>query len=100
MGRFRHLIMGTVSSLVGYGANLTDANFTNADLFGADLVEANLTGATLTGVTSGSVQGQFTVTLSASWNIRDGYLPGPGANLAGADLAGSGTLGADLMVPV
>ena len=72
--------------LVGISANLKGANFMNANLFGADLVSANLSGAILTGVSSGSVQGEFSVTLPPNWSIKNGYLFGPGANLTGANL--------------
>jgi len=82
--------------LVGNSANLKGADFTNANLFGADLVSANLSGAVLTGVSSGSVQGQFSVTLPSGWSIQNGYLFGPGANLAGANLAGVGSILGDL----
>jgi len=91
--------------LVGPGANLTGANLTNADLNGANLTNAtltganlagaNLTGATLTGVKSGGITGSPTA-LPASWSIVAGYLIGPGANLALANLTGANLSGATL----
>jgi uncharacterized protein YjbI with pentapeptide repeats len=82
--------------LVGNSANLTDANFTNANLYGANLVEAKLSGAILTGVSSGAVQGQFSVSLPYGWSIQNGYLFGPGANLVGASLEGTGSIDSDV----
>src|ERR1700722_7104410 len=67
-------------------ANLTNANLTSANLSGLQLSNTNFTGATLTGVQSGSIltNGGGPVTLPANWNLFDGYLMGPGADLAGA----------------
>ncbi|MCB0900966.1 MAG: pentapeptide repeat-containing protein, partial [Actinobacteria bacterium] len=66
--------------LVGPGANLTGANLAGIDLTGVDL-----TGTTLTGVTSGGITGG-PVGLPRSWRLSRGYIVGPGANLAGANL--------------
>ncbi|TVZ00001.1 pentapeptide repeat-containing protein [Trebonia kvetii] len=90
------------------GANLTGANLTGANLSGANLYQAvinsaNFTGATLTGLRSGVVTFQSAPTLPANWTwIVGGYLAGPGADLAGAqlqsafDLKGIDLAGADL----
>ena len=67
-------------------ANLTDANLTDANLTGTDLSGTNLT-ADLSGVISGGITGSPSA-LAGAWQLVDGYLVGPGADLAGADLAG------------
>jgi uncharacterized protein YjbI with pentapeptide repeats len=89
------------------GSNLTVADLTNADLTGATLAGTDLTGATMDGVTSGGVVGTPKA-LPANWRLLgpNGYLAGPGANLAGAslanvmmwnlDLVGANLKGADL----
>lgn len=82
--------------LVGQGADLSGANFTGANFYGANLVEANMSGDTLTGVSSGDIQGEFTVKLPNNWEVRGGYLIGPGANLSSADLSGLSLLDDDL----
>ena len=82
--------------LVGQGANLTGANFTGANFYGANLVEANMSGDTLTGVSSGDIQGEFTVKLPNNWEVRGGYLIGPGANLSSANLSGLSLLDDDM----
>ena len=86
------------------GCNLTGANLAKADLAGANLTGANLylasitsanfTGATLTGLQSGDVTYQSAPKLPANWTwITGGYLAGPEADLAGADLSYAGTAG-------
>ena len=77
------------------GANLTDANLTDADLNGVNLTGANLTNTVLTGVESGSVTGTPAV-LPTNWQLVDGYLVGPGANLTNAVLVGANLTSADL----
>jgi len=84
-------------------ADLQDFNLTGIDLTGADLTGAtltgavfcdedvcapgaNLTGTQLFGVRSGGIVGSGT--LPAEWQLANGYLVGPGANLTGANLAG------------
>lgn len=84
--------------------NLTNANLTGVNLRGADLSKAELKGADLTdddlstsnlvSVSSGGVTGS--PILPANWQLTDGYLIGPGADLAGASLAGQNLSGADL----
>jgi uncharacterized protein YjbI with pentapeptide repeats len=79
--------------------NLSGIDFTGATLTGANLAGANLTDATLTGVVSGGLTTTPTE-LPGDWRLVDGYLAGPGANLAGADLyvpgAGADFTSADL----
>ena len=77
--------------LIGPGADLTDA-----DLSGADLIGADLRGATLDGVKSGGITGDGSTTLPTNWQLIDGYLIGPGADLTDADLSGVDLSGVDL----
>jgi uncharacterized protein YjbI with pentapeptide repeats len=91
--------------LFGPGANLTGDNLTGFDLSSLDLSGANftsanltgvdLTGATLTGVISGMITGTPS-SLPTGWALDDGYLIGPGVDLAGDDLAGVELAGVDL----
>ena len=72
--------------------NLKKANFTNANLGGANLSGTILTGATFTGanlggVTSGGITLSGTPGLPSGWNFADGYLFGPGTNLANASIS-------------
>ncbi|MEC8025671.1 MAG: pentapeptide repeat-containing protein, partial [Myxococcota bacterium] len=96
------------------GANLTNTNFTDADLScvgdvagvcftcvgdvsdplcpkganfsGANLTGTNLTGANLRDVSSGGITGT-PAALPADWTLVNGYLMGPRANLADANLS-------------
>jgi MYXO-CTERM domain-containing protein len=61
-----------------------DANLTDADLHGLNLNGVNVQHANLHNVSSGGVTG--TPTLPEHWQITDGYLIGPAANLSGAAL--------------
>ena len=95
-------------------ANLTDANLTDATLDAVDLNATTMTRTNLHGVLSGRIIGTPTV-LPANWTLSRGYLLGPSANLAyaqlqctaanyaltcsdltNADLAGAQLLGANL----
>ncbi len=91
------------------GANFTNAILTGAN-FIADLSGANLQGATVTNtnfrlanlanISSGGITG-VPAALPLSWQLIDGYLVGPKANLAGvnfanADLEGAILTGANL----
>ena len=86
-------------------ANLTGANLAGADLSGALLVDANLAGAGLNdtnltgtqlgGAESGGITGATTM-LPADWQLKSGYLAGPGANLAGDNASGADLSGTDL----
>jgi uncharacterized protein YjbI with pentapeptide repeats len=75
-------------------ATMTGTNLTNASLRGAVLTSADLSQATLTGVQSGDITGS--PTLPANWDVFDGYLVGPTANLANASLEKLSLTGADL----
>jgi uncharacterized protein YjbI with pentapeptide repeats len=77
------------------GANLADALLEHASLAGADLANANLTGAGLTLATSGGITGTPSA-LPVNWQLGNGYLMGPDADLTGADLSGLNLAGVDL----
>ena len=75
--------------------NMVNANLTNAVLAGANLSGANLSGATMTNVFSGifgGVTGSPSPSLPQGWQIVNGYLVGPGANLTAAALQGQPTV--------
>ena len=71
------------------GTTLTGATLTNATLTNATLSGATLTDATLTNVKSGGITGDGSTTLPTAWQLIDGYLIGPGADLTGAFLTGN-----------
>jgi len=80
-----------INEVIASGANLSNANLTNADLTGVNLTGANLTnadfsGATLVNVSSGRITGIPNV-LPADWMLVNGYLLGPGVNLANTNLS-------------
>jgi uncharacterized protein YjbI with pentapeptide repeats len=77
------------------GANLTGANLENTYLFDCDLDGANVTNATLTRVGSGGIQGT-PLALPVGWQLIEGCLVGPGANLQDASLQSSDLRGVDL----
>jgi uncharacterized protein YjbI with pentapeptide repeats len=77
-------------SYIGEYAYLQGCN-----LAGVNLSGVNLTGADLTGVSSGGITGSPSA-LPPDWELIDGYLIGPGANLTDANLSGSNLNGADL----
>jgi uncharacterized protein YjbI with pentapeptide repeats/5-hydroxyisourate hydrolase-like protein (transthyretin family) len=105
-----HTIVGPQGGNPGTGTVLTDANLTGADLEFTQFGTSNMDGATLTnaeldhaqfldttldGVTSGGIF-LGVPALPQSWELSQGYLIGPGANLSGASLrnfsfAGLGT---------
>ena len=74
-------------NLSGASADLTGADLTGANLYGADLTGAVLTGADLSGIRSGNITG--TPTLPSGYQMVNGYIIGPGADLSGADLTGA-----------
>jgi hypothetical protein len=106
------------------GDDLAGANFYGANLFGADLVGADLANVTLTsadindinltdtdlggavfddqdpslsdGIISGGITGTPSV-FPIGFNLVDGYLVGPVANLSGAQLSAAALPGQDLL---
>jgi len=82
------------------GANLTDANLSNTTI-GSGVKNVNLSSADFTGASfsagleSGGIAGQPTA-LPANWELLDGYLIGPAANLDAANLSDADLSGADL----
>jgi len=73
------------------GANLANMDLTQTGLTGVNLRNANITAANLTGV---DLQGVFSsglvgtpIGLSSEWQLYQGYLLGPRANLAGVDFS-------------
>jgi len=91
-------LIGPGANLTGAaltGADLTNTILTNADLTGATLTNTILTAATLTGVRSGGITGNPS-NLPPNWQLTQGYLIGPGANLTGAALTGANLTGAAL----
>lgn len=81
----RQYYYSTTGLLVGPTANLE----------GVDISVLNMSAVTLTSVRSGSVSGTG-YQLPTGWVLLNGYLVGPGADLAGADLANQSLDGLDL----
>ena len=82
------------------GALFDGADLEGGDLAGAELADANMTGADLSSadldvVVSGGVVGT-PGPLPSGWSVTDGYLVGPDADLAGANLSGVRLYAADL----
>ena len=90
------------------GANFTNAILTGAN-FIADLSGANLQGATVTNtdfrlaifsnIASGGITG-VPAALPLSWQLIDGYLVGPTANLAGGNFANAYLEAPSSLVPI
>jgi uncharacterized protein YjbI with pentapeptide repeats len=84
------------------GANLSNVNLSKAWIGGIDLSNADISGINLTGtssfgqVTSGGLIASTPPTLPPNWQLTNGYLIGPSANLTGADLSGLDLSGSDL----
>ena len=76
-------------------AVLTSASAINADFAGANINGSELSGAALTGAKSGSVLGT-PLALPTDWHLVQGYLAGPGANLALAGLPSADLTGFNL----
>jgi uncharacterized protein YjbI with pentapeptide repeats len=75
-------------ALIGPGVRFAEnagVDFTGQDLSGLDLTGADLRGALLAGAISGGISGTPAY-LPSGWHLRNGYLIGTGAMLAGADL--------------
>jgi len=64
------------------GTDFSGVDFTNANLAGA-----NMSGAKLAGATSGHITGT-PASMPKGWQVVSGFLIGPGANLAQANLSG------------
>lgn len=82
-------------------ANLSDANLSNANLTEALITSVTLSGAKLTGATlTGTMSGKITGTpaaLPVNWDLVNGYLLGPGANVQQGSFAGLNLTGIDLV---
>jgi uncharacterized protein YjbI with pentapeptide repeats len=81
------------------GAQLEGADLVGADLEGAALEGADLGGANLEGASLAGVAGLITGTpgaLPQHWQLANGHLAGPGADLEGVNLEGVDLEGADL----
>lgn len=95
--------------LVGPRADLSNMNLSNVNFQGIDLTGVDITGSRVAGTNlntviprlrSGNLSG-FPAALPPNWQLRGGYLVGPGADLSGkilngTDLQGVLLLGADL----
>jgi uncharacterized protein YjbI with pentapeptide repeats len=83
-----------------FGANLTASALSGAVLRSSDLTDANLSGADLSGADlEGVMSSGITSTpiaLPTPWSLIDGYLIGPGANLADAELSYANLSNADM----
>ncbi|MFN5558355.1 MAG: pentapeptide repeat-containing protein, partial [Rhodoluna sp.] len=77
------------------GTNLTGSNLTSVNLHNSILTGTNLSGADLRNVRSGQIQGT-PLGLPPLWVIEKGYLVGPEANLAWANLRNVNLAGANL----
>jgi uncharacterized protein YjbI with pentapeptide repeats len=80
---------------VGPDADLQLADLRNTTLTGVKLDGANLSQAQLAGVVSGGITGTPQA-LPTGWHLLGGYLIGPGANLANANLSGVSLAGFNL----
>lgn len=100
-----NLSFSICTNVVFSGANLSSAILTNADVTAADFTGAVLTGtrvqaanfttADFSAVVSGNITG-VPAALPSSWQLIQGYLIGPTANLVGANLSGQNLNGVDL----
>jgi uncharacterized protein YjbI with pentapeptide repeats len=96
-----------LASLALTSANFANANLTNAVLTAADISGATFAGATFAGIRSGQIvspdQGAAAaaaaaaaVTLPANFQLRGGFILGPGCNLSGDDLTNVDASGTNL----
>jgi uncharacterized protein YjbI with pentapeptide repeats len=76
------------------GADLAGSDLDGADLEGADVAGLDLGGATLWFLASGGLRGSPSL-LPAAWSVVRGYLVGPKADLADAQLPDTGLAGVD-----
>jgi uncharacterized protein YjbI with pentapeptide repeats len=72
-----------------------DANLSGATLSGAKVTDAQFSRASLVGLISGGLVGRPT-SLPTHWQLSQGYLVGPDADLVGANLANAKLRDADL----
>ena len=77
------------------GLDLSQANFAWDNLSGVNLDGTDLSHANLFGVSSGQITGT-PAALPDGWRLENGYLVGPGATLAWADLRGADLSGMNL----
>jgi uncharacterized protein YjbI with pentapeptide repeats len=85
-----NLVGANLENTILNGASV-NTDLTGARFAGADLASADLGFATLNNVTSGKViapNDANAPTLPANWRVIGGFLMGPGANLANANLNG------------
>jgi len=85
-------------AMIGPGARFpggAGVDLAGQDLSGLDLTGADLRGALLAGATSGGISGTPSH-LPNGWQMRNGYLIGPRAQLAGADLRDTNLDGIEL----
>lgn len=76
-------------------ATLAGANLTSSNFFGGTLEGTNLSGTSTSGIRSGTITGT-PASLPTNFQLTDGYLVGPAANLSAANLYGSDLSGANL----
>ena len=93
----KEYLVGPSASL--FAADLSGAYLTNANVHGTQLRQANLAGATPTGIKSGGIvvgEAGTPPTLPANWQVIDGHLIGPYAQLHEAVLTNADLTGVHL----
>ena len=94
-----------LASLTLTSANFANANFTNAIITAADISGATFAGATFVGIRSGQIvspsqaaaaAATAAVTLPTNFQLRGGFILGPGCNLSGDDLTNVDASGTNL----
>jgi uncharacterized protein YjbI with pentapeptide repeats len=98
----RRVVPSSAQNCAYFGpyANLQDCNLSGAalsytDLRDANLSNTNLSGASLEFVSSGGIVGTPSA-LPTEWQLIDGYLIGPEAELSDADLTNADLTGVEL----
>ena len=86
---------GTLDSSNLSGVDLSNSNLSGVDLDETDLADTDLSNADLYGVASRYITGTPSA-LPPEWQLAEGYLIGPGAQLSGATLEDLNLSGADL----